>query len=577
MNNPLLIVELLTCLMLPLTVKLTAQSTQMINRYDVIISEIMADPTPAIELPAAEYLELHNRLPFRIVLTNWKIKIGNSLKTLPNVTLDSLGYALVIAEKYQTDFENICTNIIPLSSLSITDAGQTLVLYNADNVVIHCVQFKQSWHSETIKRDGGWSLEMKDEAMPCLGNVNWDSSVSPQGGTPGAPNSIRESIDDNTSPTFERITLTDSQTVRLYFSEPIQLSSMTETNLFLIDHHIDIQSVTEIPPQFMALDIHLSQALSSTCLYTLSMNGDLSDCAGNTVPKSEYALFGIPHAPQRHDLIINEVLSHPKDNADADYIEIYNRTSYIIDLKNVKIGSGGDTLPEKAVVAVAGGAQLLPGNYFVLCKNKQLTENQYYCPKPNALWQCDSLPPYSVSKGVVHLTNLSLEPIDVFTYTEDMHYPQLLTDEGVSLERIHPDGVTQDANNWHSAAATAGFGTPGYQNSQFMAAYQKEVIGISPEVFSPDNDGFQDFAEINLTFTEPENRLSITIFNAQGFAVKHLVNNELCGTEAVIRWDGNDDADERLPPGMYIVLLKWWNNNGHTSSVKKVVSIATTY
>lgn len=553
------------------------QTGHDMERYEVVISEIMADPNPSIGLPAAEYLELHNRLPFRIVLTDWKIKIGNSLKTLPDVTLDSLGYAIIIAEKFQTEFQDICTNIITLSSLNITDIGQILVLYNADNEAIHCVSFKQTWHSETIKRDGGWSLEMKDEDMPCLGSSNWNSSISPLGGTPGAPNSIRQSIGDATAPTFERITLPDSQTVRLYFTEPIHPYSITDTNLFLIDHHIGIQSITEIPPQYKALDIHLSQSLSSTCQYTLYMNGELDDCAGNPVPKSEYALFGIPHVPIHNELIINEILSHPKDNEDADYIEVYNRSSYIIDLKNVKIGSGGDTLPEKAVVAVSGGAQLLPGNYFVLCKNKQITENQYYCPKPNALWQCDSLPSYSVSKGVVHLTNLSLEPIDVFAYTEDMHYPQLLTDEGVSLERIHPDGMTQNADNWHSAAATAGFGTPGYQNSQFVASSQNEVIGITPEVFSPDNDGFQDFTEIHLAFTEPENRLSITIFNTQGSAVKHLVNNELCGTTTIFRWDGNDDVNERLPPGMYVVLLKWWNNNGHTNSVKKVVSIAATY
>ena len=33
------------------------------NRYDIIISEIMAKPTPEIGLPGVEYLELHSRLP----------------------------------------------------------------------------------------------------------------------------------------------------------------------------------------------------------------------------------------------------------------------------------------------------------------------------------------------------------------------------------------------------------------------------------------------------------------------------------------------------------------------------------
>ena len=74
------------------------------NRYDITISEIMAKPTPEIGLPAVEYIELHNRLPHPCTLHGWRLKLGNTVKALPDMTIDSCGYAVLIAQKNLEDF-----------------------------------------------------------------------------------------------------------------------------------------------------------------------------------------------------------------------------------------------------------------------------------------------------------------------------------------------------------------------------------------------------------------------------------------------------------------------------------------
>ena len=105
-------------------------------------------------------------------------------------------------------------------------------------------------------------------------------------------------------------------------------------------------------------------------------------------------------------------MTYPTNGEDADYIEIFNRSDKIIDLKSVKIGSGGSELPEKAIIVISDGYQLFPKSYLALCKNPAITRRQYYVPYLERLIFCDSLPAYPNSSGTVHLTDLAFNSID---------------------------------------------------------------------------------------------------------------------------------------------------------------------
>lgn len=368
--------------------------------------------------------------------------------------------------------------------------------------------------------------------------------------------------------------MTDSLTLRVHFSKTLSENVLEQEELFQTSPNLEIQRITEVPPKFSSLDVHFKNSPQPHVTYRFIVNGNLSDCSGNMYPVYLETLFGISSPPSYNDLVINEILTNPLDNQNADYLEIYNRSNLIIDLKDVKVGYGGDTLPQKAVVAVSKGFQLHPQEYAVLCKQKEITLQQYICKDENRLIECDSMPDFAISEGVIHLTDRSLRPIDRLAYTEEMHYDKLLTTKGVSLERLYANHPTQDENNWRSAAESAGFGTPGYQNSQSGNAESEDEFAVMPDVFSPNNDGFEDYTEVLCKFTEEENRVSINIFNNRGHPIKQLANNVLCGTVAFFRWEGNDDNGNPAPAGMYVVQIEKWNQRTQkTTRKRKVVSI----
>ncbi len=464
--------------------------------------------------------------------------------------------------------------MVTLSSLSITDGGQSLTLYNKYSEVIHHVRFKPSWHTESIKQDGGWSLEIIDVNWPCAGDWNWNSSIDPSGGTPGRANSIRNALNDNTLPIITGVTTMDSATLRVHFAKTVDRSITENVSIFQTSPSLNILKIKEVPPEFSSVDLVFSEPVKSETTYQLTMRGTLLDCGGNSYSMEEIIPFGIAHPPTENDLVINEILTNPFDGEKADYVEIYNRSGHIIDLKDVKVGYGGDTLPQKSVNAYSKGGQLPPSGYAVLCKQRTITMQQYVSKDEKALIECDSLPDFAISTGIIQLTDRSLRSIDRFEYSEGMHYPKLQTTKGVALERLYVDRPTQDENNWRSAAESAGYGTPGYRNSQAGCAETDAEFDVVPEVFSPDNDGFEDYAEVVCRFTEEENRVNIVVYNNRGHPVKHLANNVLCGAESFFRWDGEDDKGNPAPAGMYAVQIESWNlRTEKTLRKRKVVSI----
>ena len=185
------------------------------------------------------------------------------------------------------------------------------------------------------------------------------------------------------------------------------------------------------------------------------------------------------------------------------------------------------------------------------------------------------MPSFPDDKGVVVLLNAQGVIVDELRYDAKWHFKLLDNEEGISLERIDYNKPTQSKDNWHSAASTAGFGTPTYQNSQFRADVQLQgEITATPRTFSPDNDGTDDYTTVGYQMTELGYVANITIFDAGGRPVKNLAKNATLALQGSFRWDGLDDKMNKLPIGTYIIYTEVFNLNGKKKSFKNPVVLA---
>src|SRR5207244_4126604 len=108
---------------------------------------------------------------------------------------------------------------------------------------------------------------------------------------------------------------------------------------------------------------------------------------------------------------------------------------------------------------------------------------------PSSIAIVNPLPSYPDDEGDVVLCDKQGNVIDEVIYNDHWHFALISNKEGIAIERLDPDGSSDNAANWHSAASTAGFGTPGYHNSQYPHDGGSATVSIEQKSFSPDNDG----------------------------------------------------------------------------------------
>ncbi len=547
--------------------------------YDVLIDELMADPSPQVGLPNAEWIELKNTSGFTINLQGWRVADASSQSgPMPAYQLRADSFVIVCASGALASLSAFGPAIAVTSFPSLDNSGDVLSLTSNTGKTIHSLAYTDAWYKNELKKDGGWTLEIVDTKNPCGGIENWNASTDARGGTPASTNAVNGTVTDVAGPKLVRAVANDATHITLTFNE--NLDSTTAVNLagYSISDGIGSPVVaTAIAPQFIQVQLTLASALQFGKVYTVSATA-ATDCKGNAMSTARSTQVGLFANLLKFDVIVNEILFNPKPDAN-DYVELYNRSNKIINLKNSYLANRSSAGIIAGITQISStDYPLFPGDFIVATKDPESIRRNYVAYNPDAFITVNT-PSYNDDAGNVLLLNEQGNIIDEISYSDKWHFALISNTEGVALERINYNDTTlvpaEQQKNWHSAASSAGYGTPTYKNSQAAEATAVQGdITVSPKIFSPDNDGQDDVATITYRFPEQGYVANITIFDAAGRPVRYLQRNALSGITGYYRWDGLGENQKKLPVGLYVVYTEVFNLTGKTRRFKNTITLA---
>lgn len=310
--------------------------------------------------------------------------------------------------------------------------------------------------------------------------------------------------------------------------------------------------------------ISLTEATNDSTNWAISLspNGGTPGVCNSVVETKKYPVGS---------LVINEIMFDPA-TGNSEYLEFFNTSSDSIQVGGMQINVGTSYKFKLAKTYL----MLSPKNYFVLAADSAIYKN-YSWLKGESISRVAGSSSLSLSNegSMLVLKDFRKNTLDSLIYSPDWHSKNVVTTKNKSLERLNPAFDSNKRSNWNTAVSMEG-GSPGRQNSIFVQNLSHESkVTISPNPFSPDGDGFEDFAVINFDLTHPLSQVRIKVFDSQGRIVRTLAENRPSSSNNSVVFDGLDDSGNPLRIGIYILLIEAVaEGSGNVEVIKTPVVVA---
>ncbi len=552
------------------TISFTKQSNQYPQKYDIIINEIMADPTPVVGLPDAEWVELYNRSKQDFNLKTLSLKSGTSLYALPDFNLQAGGYVVICAAAKKPLFTPLANIIGTITFPVLSNTGDDIsIIENKNQTIIDQVIYIDDWYGDAVKKNGGFSLELINPNAVCNLSSNWTASNDLRGGTPAQKNSIISSTDYDLN--MVSIVTSSANTVDVVLNKKIgniALNDIAVAGLQLLNIEYISTNV---------LRIRFNTDIEKGKIYTLMLKNTFSICDGSKLNITIERKFGLSEKPITKDIIINEVLFNPNTSA-SRFVELYNRSNKIINLKELALGAFVNSSLESYKIDT--NFSLYPGEFVVLTDNITGVTGFYFLQNKTQILKV-KLPKMNDDGGNISVVLnglLGFTVLDSFEYNKNLHNPLIDIQDGVSLERVNYEENTNDKNNWQSAANSVGNGTPTYQNSQYRASISNNnnIISLDKTTFSPDGDAIDNFLTIHYNLKNNATG-SFWVYDPNGRLIKTISKNNFLAAEGNIVWNGDTDSGTKAPIGVYTIYTELIMDSGSVERIFKNCVLASKF
>jgi hypothetical protein len=295
---------------------------------------------------------------------------------------------------------------------------------------------------------------------------------------------------DVTSPALSSAAAVLATQLDVLFSEPVNETSAENILNYSVDNLIGAPSSAQRDgSNFSLVHLTFTNAFSGGTTYSLTVS-NVTDLNANVIAANSIAIFtySAAGAPLAYDVVITEFMPDPDPVAglpNAEYVEIYNRSTKTFDLSGWKISDSGSPVDLSSFL-------LMPDSFLILCSTTNATQLSFL----GSVMGISSFPSLNNTGGddVIVYDNNSVI-LDKVHYDETFYGDDAKDDGGWSIERIDPDFTCSNDANWKASVDPAG-GTPGKVNS---------VDGAFSDLSAPRllRACLDDSVHVTLFFSEP--------------------------------------------------------------------------
>lgn len=516
--------------------------------HQLIINEILADPSPMVGLPETEMIELFNNSAHPLTLNGWTIEDPQTKGKIPYTIIAPGEFLLLIPPGSQSSWMAYGKSVEVSPWPSMNNDRDHIWLKNEEGDTSDSLIYDRSWLGNTLRQEGGWTLERVSPNNQCIDPSNWQGSTAVIGGSPGATNSRYGQLIVPPPPKLQLVRWLND-TLSLHFSAPVRLGYVKTVEQQIEAPSTGFQQIHQI-------------YFSAQGSLPIDIGGWIN-CHDQTAA-TETWMLSRTHPNQTNGLSFSEIYFRPRQDG-APYIELVNHSTHTLPLTDFWITSfddGGE--PQQSVRLGLAGDYILPNQLIVFTRDTAALNSDFGEVSTQNRRQVHNLPTIYTSGGILAISHEMQQKLETIAYHDSMHHSQLVEKRGMALEK--PQG------QWHLPWGSPVFakrGSPGSPNSRSLATTENEHWWqMSQEIFRP-----QKGEELHIQLLGREGAwMELLVYDAGGMPLKELLPYQAVEGNVQLKWDGTDNNQNLLSTGAYLLVLRYTLDNGENGSrMKRIV------
>jgi hypothetical protein len=341
------------------------------SKGDILISEIMADPTPSAGLPEVEYIEIWNVRNTPFDLSNLVVTDGSSSAEIINEEIGANQH-VIVCKTGDGSALNTYGKVIELSEFpTLNNSGDQLQLLLNGNILDE-VSYTNTWYDDPTKEAGGYALELIDTGNTCPTHYNWKASKSAIGGTPGMSSNVFGTVLDSLAPKVVALSTSKNKLILTVSEDAEELTNSVFPNFLVAETTQQPVAIAKNASNQWELDF--TDTFEFNTIYYLDIL-HFTDCRGNDNPDLKIPFVRLLQ-PKQGEVLINEVLFNPRADA-YDFIELRNSSNNILDIGAIQLARYNDGELQNTSRISDTELALFPGEYIALTEDSASLRKEY--------------------------------------------------------------------------------------------------------------------------------------------------------------------------------------------------------